>query len=184
MPKNRLLLCGLLSKVPMRSTILRRMVSPRSGIPYTDFQKMHMTAMFHTPELSKNWISYQFEKYGCNPENKMRDIRRIAQNPENRERWAHLGARNLIFIGHDEVVRYFHRRGSMKGLDYPSWCIPIINDMLKKGMRGYEIEKYLNLPSGTVSMLRHRSIMPRVKQQTGRPLWSARTRKVDRQPFM
>ena len=131
---------GLLSKIPTRSKVLQRFLK-RNGKNYTDYQKMHMTALYHTPGISKHWIADQFESYGMNPKRAMETLGKIACNDKNKERWAHLGEQNIQFLGPDEFERYMVR--AKRRTIVPHWAIPIINDHVKQGMTHKQIgEKY------------------------------------------
>ena len=109
---------------------MRRFAGAKMGIKYTDYELMHMVALYHTPYLSKEWIRDQFVQRGLDPREDMRRFAYLAC--KYRDRWKHLGERNLKFIGQPEVERYFTR--STRKLKIPPWALPIFNDHVKQGM--------------------------------------------------
>lgn len=95
---------------------------------------MHMVAAWWTPELPESWIKYQFDRLGGDGEKCILTVKRYAYNKECRARWQHLGQQNLLFMGHDEVIRYYHRRNKNKNAWHPNWALPVMADLIKSGM--------------------------------------------------
>jgi len=136
---------GMLNKYPHKSTVFKRFCW-KSNSAYTEDQKKHAVALFWTPELPKSWIRWQFEAAGCdNPDRAMHRMTVIAYNPYYREKWGHLGAENLKYIGYEEVNNFYARfkPGARKRL--PSWAIMVMNDLLKKGWTKKAIARQFGL---------------------------------------
>lgn len=133
MPKGRLLMMGLLSKQPQKSSILKSFASADPKRRYTEYEKMHITALYFTPEISRKWLGYQFEKLGMDPVSAIRKLRRVAYVPKNKYRWEHLGAKNLKYIGTEEAVRYGQRRRPGTILRMTSWMLMAARDLKKQG---------------------------------------------------
>lgn len=151
---HRLLVCGLLSKYPLKSTIVLRFVKKRrANKHWTLEEKKQVTALFWTPGLKKTWIAYQFEKHGCNPIYVMDTITKIACNPENRRRWEHLGKQNILYITQEHVMRYYQRRDPRKKLNHPHWALPFFYDHKKAGMTERQIEKMYGLTFQSIDYL-------------------------------
>jgi hypothetical protein len=143
MPSRRLLLMGLLSKYPNRSSVLQKFATNTVGSKYSDFEKMHITATQFTPGMTKAWLGFQFEQLGMDEQKALRKMRMIAYAPKNRARWEHLGQENVLHIGPVEVERYFLRRNPHRGVYIPNWALPVFNDDLKRGMSKTAVaEKY------------------------------------------
>ncbi len=150
MPKKQLLAMGLLSKIPTRSKVLQRFIK-RKGKHYTDRQKMHMTALYHTPGISKSWMADQFESYGMNPKRAMETVGRVACAPKNKARWGHLGQQNIQFLGPDELQRYISR--AKRKVIIPPWAIPILNDHVKQGMKQADIARKYGISAGGLNVI-------------------------------
>lgn len=156
---KRLLCMGLLSKVPMRSKVLQRFFDRTNPRWYTDAEKAHMLGLWFLPGLSERWIEHQFKTLA--PELKsdhlMRELRRHAYNPKNRERWEYLGQNNVQFLLQPEVERYFLRRPP--GHTYvPFWALPVINDHRKQGWTLNAIAKHYNIHRSLVELILKRSM--------------------------
>jgi hypothetical protein len=124
---------GMLNKHPLKSLVFKRFCTP-TKTPYTEDQKKHAVALYWTPELPRSWIRWQFEQHSeRNPDHIMQTIKNFAYNPYYREKWGHLGAENLKYIGLAEVDAFYARfkPGARKRL--PSWAIMVINDLIKQG---------------------------------------------------
>lgn len=159
MPSKRLLTMGLLSKYPAKSPILKKFMTNIVGRKYTDYERMHMTALWWTPGLNTTWTQYQFERLGHpKPQDAMRRLRGVAYNPRNRERWEHLGELNVQFITQPEVERFLLRRNMEIRGYYPSWVLPVLNDHRKDGWTMKQISEHYKLPFRTVENLLNRSM--------------------------
>lgn len=168
---------GLLSEYPHMSPTFRKFTARTTRKPhYTDRNKMHMVALYWTPELSRNWIRYQFEQAGMDGPWAMKNLRKYAYNHENRRRWEHLGQQNILFIGQPEVQRYFERRKTYTRI--PSWAIPIFNDHRKQGMSLQAIaDKYgIDRPKMTAAM-RRSMFEPVIMQKHHNEKWKNRSNK-------
>ena len=159
MPSKRLLAMGLLSKYPLKSSVLKKFIHPNRGMNYTDYEKMHITALYFTPGISPIWLGYQFQKLGLYPVTALSRMRKMAYRTENRSRWEHLGQENLLFIGQPEVERYFLRRDITRRVNIPNWVLPIFNDHIKQGWTQVKIAKTYKLNKYTVfKTLKYRSM--------------------------
>lgn len=145
MPKDRLLTMGLLSKYPKKSWILKHFLDPNDRRYYSDAEKMHMAALWFTPELPKSWIKHQFQTYSDrNPDHLMQYVN--VQAYRNKEKYGHLGQQNILFIGQPEVERYYLRRPPQLKAYHPSWAVPIFNDHVKSGMTIADIARKYGCP--------------------------------------
>lgn len=172
MPSERLILCGLLSKYPKKSWVFQKIINPRQGVSYTDAEKMHIVGLMFTPELPKSWIWHQFKPFAKTSErNFMLRLRRVAYNHHNRERWGHIGQRNLMHIGQPEVLRYYQRSDPDRYFWHPNWAIPHLVQHVKDGMKMTEIEAMYGLPANTMQKLRRRNIMLPHTKGSGSPLY-------------
>lgn len=170
MPSDRLLVCGLLSKYPTKSTVFQKINNPKKGMRYTDAEKMHITAMMWTPDLPKSWIWWQFQPYCKTSERKfMQRMRNICYNHRNRARWEHLGMQNIQYIGQPEVMRYYERANPNRQLRHPSWAVAQLVQHMKEGMKMVEIERMYGLPFRTMSKLRARGSMKFHGRRGSRP---------------
>lgn len=159
MPSQRLLTMGLLSKHPSKSSVLKRFTAPPGPYTrrYTDYEKMHMVALWYTPGLSKTWIFEQFAKYGLSQKAVMDRMMRIVHDKKNRAKWEHLGQRNILFIGQPEVERYFARSENPR-LKVPNWALPILNDEIKRGLTQTDVAHKYGLSRLTVRRCLNRSM--------------------------
>ena len=163
MPSPRLLLCGLLSKYPEKSSVFQKIITIGRGQRYTDAEKMHIVAMMWTPELPLRWIWHQFEPHiSSKKDHFMARLRRIQYHPEYRSRWEHLGEQNIQFIGQPEVERYYLRRPPGK-TTYPFWAVPVLRQHVKGGMKQAEVDRMYNLPYKATSKIMRKSIFDRRK---------------------
>ena len=149
MPKPALLAMGLLSKQPQSSTIFKRYGNHRGTKPFTQREIMHAVALYWTPELPKRWIAWQFRDCERKPEDIMRTIRKWAYHPYYRDKWQHLGRKNLEFIGLDEV-QAFYDRYPPGNRSIPSWALIVINDLHKRGETKVGIARRFGLNRHTV----------------------------------
>lgn len=181
MPSKRLLCCGLLSKYPEKSSIKQRLQSSRS-FTFTEDQIKQIVALYYTPGLSKSWIDWQFVKQGHKPDLILRKIRRIAQNPKNRQKYEHLGWENLDYIGPEEVQRYYDRRKPTGQTTHPNWAIAVILDYIKKGMTQAQIAEMYNLNSSQISKLTRKNLFQPTKHK-GQPSWPKWKRKETKNDY-
>ncbi len=149
MDRNRLVLCGLLSKYPRRSQVVQRINTPTSH-KFTAAQRMHIVATRFTPELAPSWVYYQFERLGGNYTAAEKVFNRIAYQQPGRSKYEWLGMNNLQFIGHEEIERYYLRRNPNKGIGHPSWVLPYFLDARKQGKTLRQIGEALELTDNQV----------------------------------
>ena len=153
MPKQRLITMGLLSKYPLKSSVLQKFLNAKISTRYTEYEKMHMVALWFTPELPQSWMRYQFEQYGADPEMTLMRLRRQAYKSPWKEKFKHIGQQNPIFIGQPEVERYYARRPPGQSGWHPSWVIPVIQDHIKQGMTMVAISEKYGIPYSSVKHL-------------------------------
>jgi hypothetical protein len=149
MDRNRLVLCGLLSKEPQRSQVVKRINNPTNR-KFTAAQRMHIVATHFTPELPRSWVYYQFERLGGDRVAAQRVFERIAYQEPAKSKYKFLAANNLQFIGHAETERYYLRRNPDKGVAHPSWVLPYFLDARKQGKTLRQIGETLELTDNQV----------------------------------
>ena len=150
MPSKRLMAMGLLSKYPAKSSIVQKVMIRGLNKPnYTKYEIAHMVAVYFMPGLPRHWLLYQFERLGSeNPMACYKTVQRIAY--KHRDKYIHLAHENVLFMGHDEIERFYLRRNPRTKASHPSWAIGYFGDMVKKGMKLREIAEKLNLPMNSV----------------------------------
>ncbi len=147
--RNRLILCGMLNKQPLRSKVMRRLLSG-SYAHFTPAQRMHIVATRFTPELPFSWICYQFERHGGSALAGEKIFNRVAYQQPGRSKYEWLGVNNLQFIGHEEIERYYLRRDPNKWATHPSWALPYFLDARKQGKTLRQIGEALELTDNQV----------------------------------
>lgn len=171
MPRPCLLLMGMLSKHPQKSSVMKRFGNNHGTKTFTQNEIKHAVALYWTPEFSRAWIAWQFRNFERNPENIMRSIRKLAYNPYYRNKWQHLGQRNLQFIGLNEVQAYYDRHPPIQRM-LPSWALTVINDLIKRGETQMSIAKRFGLSFSTVNRaIKNRTIFDAATafQKAGNP---------------
>jgi hypothetical protein len=159
MPKAQLLSCGLLTEHPLKSSVFQKLLAAKPNVRLTEREKMHIVALYWTPELPKSWIEEQFRRYGAAaPQHVLRRLRRIAYHPKWRAKWQHLGPKNVEFIGQKEVEIFYNRRIEGKQIFHPSWALPVLLDERKRGLTIPQICEKYKLHRRTLEKLKRRSI--------------------------
>lgn len=140
---------GMLSKHPQKSSIMKRFGNQHRTKRFTQREIMHCVALYWTPELSRNWIAWQFRNFERKPDDIMRSIRRYAYHPYYRKKWEHLGRRNLEFIGLDEVQAYYDRHPPTRKF-IPSWALIVMIDLVKQGFTKAEVARRFGISRASV----------------------------------
>lgn len=161
MPKAQLLSCGLLTEYPTKSSVFNKLVAGKPHVRLTKREKMHIVALYWTPELPKSWIEHQFRQAGAS-KRIMGRLRKIAYDPRYRSRWEHLGPKNVGFIGQKEVEIFYNRRIEGQRIYHPSWAVPVLRDEKKRGLTVPQICQKYKIHRRALEKLMKRSMFSEV----------------------